>query len=458
MFNCIFGVQRMNRKARYSIILLISGTLMFLMIECFMMVKAYQVEKISFTNARQSMVATALYRGMTDVSVMQNFAEKLLHSADSSGNISKYLANNISMINHSLDLTTASYKKTDSLFSAAMVQEGYNLRHKLSVVVSSFILLHKGEEFVIYDVVSKRNYRVIQGTPEMNELQKPLISFFFKGVNYNINISAYLTMEYRLVEVVQKLKWQIAGSILMFLIFLWIALFTITIIRRQIQLDELKNDFISNITHEVKTPLTTMMVAAGTLSGKTQAGSENLVQIIVNQAERLDKLFSNILNLSILREGRLNPDFQMVDSHSVIRQSIAEKNISLPEVIITADFRSEHPMILADVFYLRTALSNILDNSIKYGSPPVRIKITTENTENGQVISIADNGPGIPQKYQKRIFGKFFRVPAGNIHTVKGSGLGLYYVKLIMKQHKGNVGLISRPGEGTTVKLLFPHK
>lgn len=448
----------MNRKARYSIILLISGTLMFLLIECFMMVKAYQVEKIYFTNARQSMVATALYRGMTEVSVMQDFAGKLLHSADSSGNINKYLEDNINMIGCSLDLTTASYKKTDSLFSAAMAQEGYNLRHKLSVVVSSFILLHKGKEFVVYDVVSKHNYRVIQGIPEMNGLREPLISFFFKGGNYNINISAYLTMEYRLVDVVQKLKWQIVGSVLMFLIFLWIALFTIATIRKQIQLDELKDDFINNITHEVKTPLTTMMIAARTLSGKTQAGSENLAQILVNQAERLDKLFSNILNLSILREGRLNPDFQMVDSHSAIRQSIAEKNISHPEVVITADFRSDHPLILADVFYLRTALSNILDNSIKYGAPPIRIKITTENSGNGQVISITDNGPGIPHQYQKRIFGKFFRVPTGNIHTVNGSGLGLYYVKLIMKQHKGNVSLISRPGEGTTVKLLFPRR
>ena len=83
------------------------------------------------------------------------------------------------------------------------------------------------------------------------------------------------------------------------------------------------------------------------------------------------------------------------------------------------------------------------------------ISITTEHPGNHQIIRISDNGPGIPEKYQKRIFGKFFRVPSGNIHAVKGSGLGLYYVKLIMTKHRGKVVLVSKPGEGTTVTLIF---
>ena len=446
----------MNRKAKYSIILLISGTMMFLITECFMIYKAYQVEKIRFTYARQSMVATAFYRGMIDVKVMETLAQQLIRSADSSGNIDQYLNGNSEKILSSLDSATCTYRKTDSLFTRAMHEEGFTFNHKLSVVVSSFILFHGGREFVICDAVSKHTFHPISGMPDTAEIQKPIISFFFKGNGYNITVSAYLSIEYRLADIAVKLRWQLAGSLLMILLFIWIVWFTISIIRRQIQLDELKNDFINNISHEVKTPLTTMMVAAGALKGKTRSGSENLLQILEKQGERLDTLFSNIINLSVLREGSLNPDFQKADTHEVIRELLEEASLSHPEVTISCKFNSEQPVILADTFYLRTAISNILDNSIKYGSPPLVISISTEHSDNHQIIKISDNGPGIPEKYQKRIFGKFFRVPSGNIHTVKGSGLGLYYVKLIMTKHRGKAVLVSKPGEGTMVKLIFP--
>lgn len=231
------------------------------------------------------------------------------------------------------------------------------------------------------------------------------------------------------------------------------------IIRRQKQLAQLKNDFIDNMTHELKTPIATIAAAAEALQHfgmrEDEARSGRYLNTITDQAGRLNTIVNKVLDISsfdrndvVLQKAtfRLNDLLREVqENHKTVHPAIAL------DVELAADAE-----ITGDRFHLKHMLYNLVDNAVKYNTAqqPV-IRISTKQEANLS-ITVEDNGQGIAPEHLPKIFEKFYRVPTGNIHRVKGFGLGLYYVRKIIELHRGMVSVESEPGKGTRVRIQLP--
>ncbi|UCC81080.1 MAG: HAMP domain-containing histidine kinase [Candidatus Zixiibacteriota bacterium] len=221
-------------------------------------------------------------------------------------------------------------------------------------------------------------------------------------------------------------------------------------------------DFINNMTHEFKTPISTISLA-GEAIGKPEVVSDvekvsRFNTVIRDETDRMKKQVDKILQMAILEKGDFKLEKTAIDVHQFLRKSV--KSISLMvenhNGVISIDFKASNFMIEADRVHLSNVIHNILENAIKYSENAPEITISTANVKDEIIINIADNGPGIDPAAARMVFDKYYRVPTGNQHDVKGFGLGLSYVKLIIEAHGGRVGLESRPGTGTTVSIHLP--
>jgi two-component system phosphate regulon sensor histidine kinase PhoR len=221
-------------------------------------------------------------------------------------------------------------------------------------------------------------------------------------------------------------------------------------------------DFINNMTHEFKTPISTISLA-GEAIGKPEVISDadkvsRFNTVIRDETDRMKKQVDKILQMAILEKGDFKLEKTAIDVHEILQKSVM--NISLlvenRNGVIRADFNADNPMIEADKVHLSNVIHNILENAVKYSEQAPEISISTADLRDEIIISIEDNGPGIDPAAAKMVFDKYYRVATGNKHDVKGFGLGLSYVKLIIETHGGKVNLESDPGRGTKVSIHLP--
>ena len=240
--------------------------------------------------------------------------------------------------------------------------------------------------------------------------------------------------------------------------------FAINIIVKQKRLSEIKNDFINNMTHELKTPIATIALSSDMLMrGDFSKDAEKLkryASIIYKENKRLENQVERVLNVAKLDKDTLNLKKELFDMHDLIEE--AKENFEFNQAEhggqISLDLEAENFNIQADPVHISNVVFNLLDNAIKYCEVEPIILIKTKNERNGFVCEITDNGIGIKREDSKLIFDKFYRVPTGNLHNVKGFGLGLYYVKIIIEQHGGNIQVKSSFGKGTTFIIWLPIK
>jgi len=237
--------------------------------------------------------------------------------------------------------------------------------------------------------------------------------------------------------------------------------FSITVIMRQYRLAEVKTDFINNMTHELKTPISTISLSAEMLM-RINPVSEEQVQkyagIIYKENKRLEHQVERVLNVAKLDKDQvvLNKDkFDVNELLEEVKENFElhhlEKGGSIQIVLGALNHN-----IQADAVHLTNVIYNVLENAVKYCETTPKITIQTRDEKQGIWIEIEDNGIGMKKENLGLIFDKFYRVPTGNVHNVKGFGLGLYYVKLIVDAHEGKVQVKSTPGKGTTFSLFFP--
>lgn len=252
----------------------------------------------------------------------------------------------------------------------------------------------------------------------------------------------------------------ISGSFMMVLIFSFY--YTVSTIFKQKKLSEIKNDFISNMTHEFKTPISTISLACEVLNDKSVEKSQervsNYVKMIGDENKRLSLLVENILQTAILDKGEFKLKVQNIDLHILIEQTIANIKLQVENKHgeIGTDLKAISPVINADRVHVTNIIFNLIDNALKYSSEHPEIKISTRSNESGIFISVIDNGIGISKENQKRIFDTMYRVPTGNIHNVKGFGLGLSYVKAVVEKHGGTIDVESELGKGSTFTVYLP--
>ncbi|MFT4031332.1 MAG: HAMP domain-containing sensor histidine kinase [Siphonobacter sp.] len=244
--------------------------------------------------------------------------------------------------------------------------------------------------------------------------------------------------------------WAIStAAVLVLIVFFGYALW---VIFKQKRLSEIQTDFVNNLTHEFKTPLSTILISTEVLKKPNQSAERlaNYAGIIQKETLRLKQQVDTVLQTARPRYQTL--ELVPVDIHEIIREVASHFRDQVIELDLTAT-----PFVLqADPVHLSNVLYNLIDNAIKYTNqtPLIRIHTFTENKR--FVIWVTDQGIGIAKDQLTRIFDKFYRVPTGNIHNVKGFGLGLYYVKNVTEQMKGQVKVISIPGQGSTFELRFP--
>jgi len=232
------------------------------------------------------------------------------------------------------------------------------------------------------------------------------------------------------------------------------------IIRRQVRLDDLKNDFINNITHELRTPISILKTSNEALTSFGAAGdperSQRYLNINTLVLEKLDVNVGRILDITQYEHGLKLANLEMVDLKSVIDQVLQIFEVNGQAKIAYTD-ELKTPAVWTDKYMIATLVTNLVDNAIKYAPGEVIIEIFTTNTAAGWELVIKDNGRGIAADKLPFIFDKFYRVPDGDLHDVKGYGLGLSYVKQLVNTLKGKISVSSTPGSGTTFKINFPQ-
>ena len=240
--------------------------------------------------------------------------------------------------------------------------------------------------------------------------------------------------------------------------------YAISVILRQKRLSDIQKDFINNMTHELKTPISTIGISAKVISDPAiSAHPERLAKyasIISDQNMRLENQVEKVLQSTLSEKGKISLKFEKIPLNELLAEIIngfdlkaREKN---GEIILNTDNAIKY--ISADKNHFENLVFNLLDNAIKYCKTSPKVIISTALKDKRIYLSIEDNGIGIAQKYREKIFKKFFRVPTGNIHDVKGFGLGLDYVKNIVKAHKWKIRLESEQGRGSKFVIIIPTR
>jgi|TARA_B100001094_G_scaffold316448_1_gene357645 two-component system phosphate regulon sensor histidine kinase PhoR len=248
-------------------------------------------------------------------------------------------------------------------------------------------------------------------------------------------------------------------SIILILIILGTFIYSIKIIQSQEINTQIKTDFINNMTHELKTPIATIGLACEALSDSSikleKINRKKFLNTIKSENERLGKLVENVLQSSLSQKGNPDLKLEIFNIEDVINKAIKSINLTYEkkEGIINTDFLAQNKLMEADKLHIANVIYNLLDNSQKYSTKSPVVTISTRDVIGGIIIRIKDNGIGIARDNHKRIFEKLFRVPTGNIHNVKGFGLGLSYVKTIIDLHDGKIMVESKLNAGSTFSI-----
>ncbi len=276
----------------------------------------------------------------------------------------------------------------------------------------------------------------------------------YEGFNYYFGVKFPTLPGYLLGKM--QLSLFFSGILLLTILFFTYAMF---VILRQKRLSDLQKDFINNMTHEFKTPLSTIKISADVFLSNPDIQKNNRLlqyaQIIKDQNQRLNKQVEKVLQLAKVERG-LKLKTEKVPLNETLKNVAEATQVHLKEKggSLSLELENTPFWIMADKLHLNNILHSLIDNAIKYCKDKPMITIRTEQTDKKNIsLSIQDKGIGIPKEYQNRVFEKFFRIPTGNIHNVKGFGLGLFYVKKICDAHGWKLKIESEEGYGTSVNI-----
>ena len=292
------------------------------------------------------------------------------------------------------------------------------------------------------------------------------------GFAYKVNLSPsnrFVDPEYLIVRFpnqnkdVFKEMWPfVFTSIIVIVILIFSFYYIMANNLKQKKLSIIKNDFISNMTHEFKTPISTISLASEMLGdssiAQTPEKQQRYLKMIRDENKRLSVLVESIVQTSILDKGEFILKHSEVDIHDIINTAINNTQLLIDQRggTIQTQLTATKFKLQADRVHLTNIVFNLIDNAIKYSKGVPEILISTHNTAEGIMIKVKDNGLGISKENQRKIFDKFYRVPTGNVHNVKGFGLGLSYVLAVVLKHNGTISVDSELGKGSTFNVHLP--
>ena len=264
--------------------------------------------------------------------------------------------------------------------------------------------------------------------------------------------------------IISSLGLILGATIILTLIIIFAFSATLYIIIHQKRLSEIKNDFVSNMTHELKTPISTISLAAQMLMDNSlPADKKNypyISKVVWEESRRLGFQVERVLQMAIFDKGKLKLKLKNVDLHSVAQKVVDNFTLQVTNKngIIKVNFEASNYQVVADEVHITNIFANLVENALKYSGSKPEILVSTADHSQGILVSVSDNGIGISKENQKRIFEQFYRVPTGNVHNVKGFGLGLSYVKKMVDIHRGSISVESELGVGTKFTIFLPRE
>ena len=361
----------------------------------------------------------------------------------------------------SLSASASSYvvdsiDEISSTYQIGLHQGIDNLSEPNPAVLDSILI----ERLVSYDVNAPHRLLMLSGTDTLAVISTQGYAPSSRAKNYDLSYGEEgegkiyrLTMEPLTLAILQKMAGVIAASLILFFILAFSFWFLIHTMLKQKSLEEMKSDFTTNITHELKTPVAVAYAANDALlnfdAGNDPAKRREYLEISQGQLEKLEGMIEQILSMSMESRKTFELKRETIELEPLLQKLSEQHRLSAGKPCdIHIDV--EKGLVLdADRFHFSNILSNLIDNAIKYSGSSVRIDITAKATDAGTEIRVRDNGIGIAPDKQKHIFEKFYRVPTGNIHDVKGYGLGLYYARTMAEKHGGSLSVTSAPGKGS---------
>jgi len=262
--------------------------------------------------------------------------------------------------------------------------------------------------------------------------------------------------------VLGEMIWILMGSFLFSLFILFTFALSLYFIVRQKKISEMKSDFLNNMTHEFKTPIATISLAADTITNpkviRDEASIRHFIGMIKKENARMNKKVETILQIASLDKKEIEFKYENVSLHSIIGHAIDTIDIQVQQRNgkIKQKLNAIDDLISGDSEHLTNLVNNLLDNALKYSPDSPEITVSTRNYEKGIVLDVEDKGIGMSKAVQSKIFERFYRQSSGNVHDVKGFGLGLNYARAIIDAHKGNINVHSEPGKGSRFEIFLP--
>lgn len=275
---------------------------------------------------------------------------------------------------------------------------------------------------------------------------------YYFGVNFP-NRAKYL---------VQNMDIWIITSLFLLLVIAFFV-YALFVVLEQKQYSDIQKDFINNLTHEFKTPISTISISASALTRTDVSGHPhkflNYVGIIQKEVVRINKHVENILNINKVQKSDFNLHKESIEVHQLLDEIVKNLEVNIQQYAgsISCRLHATNSVIMADKLHFTNLVYNLIDNALKYSPQNPKIDISTQSGDGQLILCIKDQGMGIAKEFHKKIFLNFFRVPTGNLHNVKGFGIGLSYVKSIVDTHKWKIKLDSEVGKGSTFCITIPQ-
>ncbi len=319
-------------------------------------------------------------------------------------------------------------------------------------------------DFGVYNPIKNRLTHQKNGQFPTELMKSPFRYLLFPGEIFSTQNYLMIYFPYERQYLISRIWLLLVLSIFLIATIIFSFTYVITTVFRQKKLSEIKNDFINNMTHEFKTPISTISLACQALTDKDVIKNPSVydtyLNIISEENNRLSGMAERILQSARLQKGEVVIKPEEIHLHDVITDAIQKVSLQVEkkggkiELVAEAD----QAIIIADRVHITNIIFNLLDNANKYTPWAPLITIKTKNIAEGLLISVKDNGVGISKSNQKKVFDRLYRVPTGNVHNVKGFGLGLSYVKSVVEKHNGKITIDSELKKGSTFSIYLPLK
>jgi len=469
----------MNKNLIKLITLVVSFVLLSLtIVQLYWVKNAISVERTNFENKVNEAVSNVIYtlernliyKNLKKTVQSQEKVTDFIHSMDSINQVLFDEMRDISRPDDVEKLMKKSFMAREVLNDMIDGNQPFEIERTLNrIILDSLLnteLKKKGIQTMYeYGVFSSQKNRMI--IEKSGQFKSELLKQGYVFTLYPNELSAkadYLMIyfPYETRFLLKQMTAMILISLLLIILILMLFVYIIKIIVWQNRLSEMKNNFINNMTHEIKTPISTISLACEALTDeaikKNEILSNNYLKVINEENKRLGGIAEKILQSAILEDGDFNLNKEKFDLHKVIDHVISNMGIQVEvkDGKIIKDFQAKRNWLNADKMHITNMISNLLDNANKYTPRKPLIKLSTQNYQDGIKLSIEDNGIGISPENQKKIYDKLYRVPTGNIHNVKGFGLGLSYVKTIAEKHGGYITVESEMQKGTKFNVYLP--